>query len=352
MKSKRKYFPQINIIKAIASFSVTAVHFRNRVEKTIPEAIINNKIKLFFSSNYAFFIFAVPLFLIATGFLSTHKKNNIKNIINTIKIYGLYLFIAFTSFAVMILTNTREFNGWRDMISRALSFNLISGWYIELFIGLALIIPFLNIIVHNISKKQFQSFIIILLAIVAVPAFVNKNPDFSNIYLPNYWQSIYPIVYYFIGAYIRLYYKDIKISNRILIIIYFSSVFFITQLLYRYADPYTWAAEGYYASIINILLASSFFLLIFKNIHKSNSFFNFISKYTLSTYIMAYPVDKIIYPFFTKLFQPIKNLLIFSPLIVAFTFSISLISGVVLYKIFNYLWIHFIQKNITGMSTL
>lgn len=187
MEAKRKYYPQINIIKAIASFSVTAVHFRNRVERTIPETLINNKIKLFFSANYSFFIFAVPLFLIATGFLSTHKKNNIKNIMETIKIYLLYLFMAFISFAIMILTNTREFHGWKDMISRALSFNLISGWYIELFVGLALIIPFLNIIVNNISKKEFRSLIIILLGVVSIPAFINANPDLPNLYLPNYW---------------------------------------------------------------------------------------------------------------------------------------------------------------------
>ena len=338
MKTKKVYFSQINVIKAIASFSVTAVHFRNRVETTIPEAIVNNKIKMFFSINYALFIFAVPLFLIATGFLSTHKKHTKKNIIGTVRIYLLYLFMAFVSFGLMILTNTREFHGWRDMIYRALSFDLISGWYIEMFVGLALVIPFLNIIVNNISKKEFQSLIIVLIIVVGIPSFINRNPDLPSIYIPNFWQNIYPIIYYFIGAYIRIYINEINIRNKPLFVLYISSVIFIIQLLYRHADPYTWTAEGYYSSIINIVLASSFFMLILNNITKSYFIFDLISKYTLSTYIMAYPIDKILYPIFTEYFQPVKYLLIGSPIVVILSFFATVISGILLYKIFDYIW--------------
>lgn len=338
MNTERKYYPQINIIKAIASFAVTAVHFRNRVERTIPEAEIGNKIQLFFSTNYAIFIFAVPLFLLATGFLSIHKKNTVKNLLNTLKIYFLYLFIAFISFSFLILIRDWNFYGWKDMIHRAMSFNLISGWYIELFVGLALIIPFINILIKDLSKKEFSLLIITLSLIVALPAFVNKNPDFSVIHLPNYWQSIYPLLYYLIGAYIRLYYEEIKIKKEQLFLIYLGSVLFIIQLLYRHASPYTWSAEGYYASIINLLLASSFFILLLKNFNTSNSLIDFISKHTLTTYIMSYPMDKIIYPIFLNTISSTKLLLILSPIIVIVAFISALISGYLLNILFNYLW--------------
>lgn len=344
MESKKKNYPQINVIKAIASFSVTAVHFRNRIETGIPEAIVNNKIILFFSTNYALFIFAVPLFLLATGFLSIHKKNDIKNILNVIKIYSLYLFMAFISYGMMVTTGTREFIGWRKMITSALSFSLISGWYIELFVGLALLIPFLNLLINNISKKEFQLLIITLIFVVSLPAFINANPVFHSFSLPNYWESIYPIIYYFIGAYIRLYYREINIQNRTLLFLYSASTLYIIQLLYKYSSPYTKAFEGYYASIINIVLATSFFLLIFRKINKSNVILDIIAKYTLSTYIMAYPIDKILYPKFSNYLTPVKNMIISSPLIVIISFTVSLISGIILYKAFNYLWIYLIEK--------
>ena len=338
MKIQRKFYPQINVIKAIASFSVTAVHFRNRVETTIPEPVINNKLTLFFSTNYALFIFAVPLFLLATGFLSVNKRIDFKNVVNVIKIYLLYLFMAFSSHYLMVVTNTRDSLNWTQILARALNFSLISGWYIELYIALALLIPFLNVLIKNLSKKELEILIITLLISVSVPAFINSNPDFFNLYLPNYWEIIYPVVYYFIGAYIRLYHEKILIKNSTLLFIYISSVLYIIQLLYRHASPYTKAFEGYYPSIVNILLASSFFLLVFKNINKSNFIFDTVAKYTLSTYIMAYPIDKILYPRFTELLVSTRNLVIASPLIVIIAFLITVISGIILYEIFNYSW--------------
>lgn len=338
MKSKKQFHPQINVVKAVASISVTAVHFRNRIETGIPEVQITNKITLFFSANYALFIFAVPLFLLATGFLSIHKTNDFKHFFNIIKVYFLYIFLALISYGMMIFTNSWDFIGWKEMIVNAMSFSLISGWYIELYIGLALFIPFLNLLINKLTKKEFQSLILTLLVAVSIPAFINKSPDFPNVYLPNYWQSIYPIIYYFIGAYIRLYYEEIKISNRWLFFMYSTSVLFIVQLLYRNASPYTKSFEGYYASIINVVLATSFFLLLFRKVHNSHFVFNTISKYTLSTYIMAYPVDKFLYPRFIQLFSSNRTLLLASPIIVIISFITTLISGIILYKIFDFIW--------------
>lgn len=341
---KKKFFPQINIIKAIASFSVTAVHFRNRVETTIPESLINQKIKLFFSLNYSFFIFAVPLFLLATGFLSIHREINKKHFIGVIKIYFLYLFMAFMSYSLMIYTDTRNFTSILDIINRALKFNLISGWYIEMYVFLALIIPFLNILIKNLTKNEFKQLIIILLFAISIPAFINANPDFKILYLPNYWKPIYPIIYYFIGAYFRLYYEDFKMKNATYFMIYFSSVIYISQLLYRHASPYTKSFEGYYASIINVLLASSFFIFIFNTFDKSNFIIDNLSKYTLSTYIMAYPIDKIIYPYFVSIFKTTKYLLIASPLVVIIAYILTFFSGIILYELFNYIWSFFEKK--------
>src|SRR5699024_6122375 len=163
-------------------------------------------------------------------------------------------------------------------------------------ISLAFIIPFIYVLIKNLSKKELQLLIGVLLFSVSISAFINDNPDFSILYLPNYWKIIYPVVYYFIGAYICLYHEEISIKNHTLIFMYVTSIVYIIQLLYRYASPYTKIVEGYYPSIINVILASSFFLILFKNIKKSHYIFDIISKYTLSTYIMAYPIDKILYP--------------------------------------------------------
>lgn len=339
MKSKNQFFPQINVIKAIASFSVTALHFRNRIETGIPRSALNNKITLFFSIDYSLFIFAVPLFLLVTGFLSIHKTQSKKNFIDVLKIYFLFLFMSFTSYGLLVVTNSIDLLPWKDVLKGILSFDLMAGWYIELYIGLALLIPFLNLLISNISKKEFQLLIITLLFVVAIPSFINANPDFHGIYLPNFWKNIYPLIYYFIGAYIRLYHSDINIKNTSLLTLYSVSTLYLIQLLFRHAAPYTYSVEGYYSSIINVILATSFFLLLFRIVRNSNVLFNFISKYTLTTYIMAYPIDMILYPRFVNLMSSTKNLLIAAPIIITIAFILTILSGVILNKIFNYIWL-------------
>ena len=99
--------------------------------------------------------------------------------------------------------------------------NLISysgtrySWYIEMYIGLFILIPFFNIIINSLkSKREYQMILITLIVLIALPSILNifkfdsiewwKKPSISNNYvkiLPAWWTSIYPVLYYFLGAY-------------------------------------------------------------------------------------------------------------------------------------------------------
>lgn len=324
----------IDFIKATASFFVTAVHFRNRVEPLISEELYSSGIKIFFTLNYSMFIIAVPLFLLATGFLNVHAKLSRKYLRNILKIYLLYCFIALVSYPIMVAFGVRENIGLLRMIKSTLSFSLISGWYIEMFIGLAVIIPYLNKLIEHLNRSEFQILILILIVSIGLPSWVNSQPYLAKfIYLPNYWKSMYPIIYYFIGAYLRLYKDQIEIKkSNYVTLLSFLLVFLSVYFNQSYKSS---SSDGYYSSILEILLASSLFYTVLKTNIKESKFIRFVSNHTLSTYISAYPVDYILYPFVLSFLGGPTKSLFYAPLIVIIAFVISLFWGYFLNKIFN-----------------
>lgn len=84
-------------------------------------------------------------------------------------------------------------------LERLLSFRgVYYGWYVEMYVGLALLMPFVNLLLAQLkTTKQLLTLALILLSLTALPG-ATALPI-----LPGYWKSIYPLTYYVLGAIIR-----------------------------------------------------------------------------------------------------------------------------------------------------
>ena len=72
------------------------------------------------------------------------------------------------------------------------------GWYVEMYIGLFLLSPFLNIILDKLSTpRQYAALAGTMLFLTALPSITKHNV------IPDYWTSLYPITMYVLGAGIR-----------------------------------------------------------------------------------------------------------------------------------------------------
>lgn len=335
----QKKIYQLDYIKVFASFFVTAVHFRNRVQPLFQPEMVNNKVKLFFSLNYSLFVIAVPLFIITSGYLSKNLKYGKKLYTTLFQTYIKYFIIAQISYQVLVLIGIRDQYPISELIFRAMNFTLISGWYIELYISLMFIGPVLSTVVSKFSKKEIQNTIIFLLLSVSLPSFVNSIPYFNNyFYLPNFWPNIYPVVYFLIGLYIKKYENEIEIKKIYLQICVVAIVLFTTLLLYFSARPFTYTADGYYQSITQVFLSTSFFILLLRSKFLPKSkIVSKISKHTLSIYIFSLPVDRILYYKFEMILGSPVTMIYFSPLIVLIAYISVVIVGVVFDYIYFYL---------------
>lgn len=78
-------------------------------------------------------------------------------------------------------------------------FLLKDAEYLNMYLGIFLLSPFLNIIWNNLETYANRTFLVLILVLISSLCTVTKN------YTTSYWQSIFPIMYYFIGCHLGTY---------------------------------------------------------------------------------------------------------------------------------------------------
>lgn len=240
----------------------------------------------------------VPLFLILTGFLNLNKQINRKYYKGMIAVILSYLFISIVTIAVEETLGIAHLSpiGW---ILKITDFSAINyAWYIEMWLGLFLLTPFLNILWKNIETKKHKHVLILTLYLLC--AF----PDMFNRYgvhlVPGYWEVIYPCAFYFIGAYIREYSPNIRNIYVILFILgccLIDPVF--NALFVRNHSMIQLIGDG--NGIIGMPLSAAVFLLIYRIDFSTTWLRNIlqsISKVSLDMYLVSYIIDILVYSWF------------------------------------------------------
>ncbi|MGY3779135.1 acyltransferase [Isobaculum melis] len=329
----------ITSLKFIACFSVIAVHFRLNTEHLIPVEYFGFKTRLFMSSIYQVFLICVPLFLLITGFLMYQKTATKQYYLNLLKVVTLYIICALFTYVLQNKFMGVQYSP-QEIVKMILSFKLIGySWYVNMYIGLYLLIPFINKLINHLSKKEFRLLLLTFILVCALPMFVNSNPFLAQfIFLPAYWMATYPLMYYAIGAYIRKYSEEIQIKSVVIVPVYLVATLYGIGLNFIYAKPYVLEVDGSYPSLIVLVQSVAVFLLMKnrKNI-KTGRIVLMISKLTLPIYLMSFVVDKKVYPYVFELLGKEKMVLA-SPFIILTILSASLILAYICNSLNNFSW--------------
>lgn len=271
----------MDLIRIVAVFSVLSVHFflhngfySEKVEGLGPieglvqffttqdASALHGPIMFVMVTMRTLFSVCVPLFLILTGYLMSHKKlgnGYYKGIRKTLIIFVIASILcmmfkavnenmvakaAFFKFDLPSMFAAIHKGGAYSFKTYLLSIFDFTGanysWYIEMYIGLFLIAPFLNLAYHKLeSKKQKQILLGTFIFITAVPTLFNifnfdtaswwLNPTSNDTFqklIPAFWMSMYPITFYFTGCYIREY--GIKLKTRSMFWVFIVSLFLFT----------------------------------------------------------------------------------------------------------------------------
>lgn len=349
---------RLDIIRIFSLLCVVSIHFF--MNSGFYDYIISGKKMLIMCIIRSLFIIAVPMFITLTGYLMCNKtlsKNYYKGMIKTIIIYILcsITYFLFSKYYLKVKTDNNFL-----LITNILSFNGTPySWYIEMYIGLFLLIPFLNLIFNNLkTKKDAQKLIITLIFLIGLPSIMNlfkttqtlhtENTPFMKIF-PSWWSiNTYPIFYYFLGAYLRNY--EVKLNKRInilmliLILILDGSLNFYKSYNAKFLD----ASWNYYGSGIIMLTTFLVFNLLLKfKLKKENKTVNSIlkslSELCLGAYLVSCIFDNIYYTYLNNKILLTTDRFIYAPLIVIASFISSFILSYLINSIYK-ICTHIINK--------
>ena len=215
----------MDIIRIVAVFTVISVHFflhNGFYSQTVKGAEMYIMVLM-----RTFFSVCVPLFIILTGYLMSNKtlsKKYYSGIVKTLIVFVLATIVC------MVFKTVKYGDPFtiKDFILNTLNFKGANySWYIEMYIGLFLIIPFLNLAYNNLKdKKQKQILVLTMIGITILPTALNifnfenaswwldpKSSDTFSALIPDWWIGFYPITYYFTGCYLKEYGLKLKTST-------------------------------------------------------------------------------------------------------------------------------------------
>lgn len=347
---QKRYFG-LDLVRVFACLMIIMVHsFSNGYNAAPMNGIV---MFLFLMIRNVAFV-GVLLFIILTGYFKCKKnicKEYYKSIKKLIKIY-LIISIFTIFFRKYFMHDTMDMYGY---ILGIFNFTTIPyGWYFEMYIGLFVLIPFLNILYNNIeSKKQKQLLIISLIIICSIPQtfetlFISNRS--LNIF-PSWWGKLYPILLYYIGCYIREYRLNInKYINLLMIVIW---VFFESFVMYFYCegnslnDRVIIDYNFFPAVILSVLIFIYLYNIEIKG-YRLKSIFKCISNVTFGMYLISFIVDKFLYSIlifnFSNNIKYFLGVVFYTPAVFLISFVLSLIIDVII-NLFTKIMINFKHKH-------
>ena len=345
-----KRTPAADLIRILAFFFVVSVHFL--LNNGFYSQLMMGKRMLVMTIMRALFMNCVPLFLTLSGYLLCKKQLSGKYYSKLLKIILTYVLASFACMGYAMIAQ-RQLWPFKEIILKLLDFTGAPySWYIEMYIGLFLLIPFLNILYNNIPSQKWKLCLVItFIVLTSLPSVVNeynlhslswwKQPSsaiVANKIIPAWWVGFYPLTYYFIGCYLREYGLRIKRLLNLILLLGVTLLAGIYSWWRSYGSVFIWGAWSEYQSLFNMALTVLVFAF-FINLNyerspaKLNLFIQRLSELCLGAYLLSWIFDNKLYQILLERVPFVIYRLEYYIIIVPLVFVLSLLASFLLSKI-------------------
>ena len=305
----RQRNPALDIIRIFAFLCVVGIHFflnNNFYNIPVEGLAMAGMIVV-----RCFCMICVPLFLMLSGYLLKNKELSKKYYSRIFYILGIYLLSCVACGIYKIL--------WEDLAVREAIVGIFDyqtasyGWYVEMYFGLFLLIPFLNMMYKGAgTQRRRLALVLTFLVLTALPGLLNtwdllgisgatNDQLHFDPLIPDYWRMSYPITFYFMGAYLRDYPLRLKTGRTVLCIIGAALAFGLFCYGRSYGRTFIGAEWAEHRSIFCAVL--SFFVFAFLAQRQWTSIgprtakvLSKVSSLTLGAYLCSEIFDLILYP--------------------------------------------------------
>lgn len=184
-----------DLMKIISMFLIVLCHVINH-GNVLPN-IDNPTLKLIVQLIFLFTLVHVNSFVLVTGYYqstSTFKMSKVWSLINSSMFYKIVIMFIF---GVILKDNLEALFIFKELSP----FNLNEYWFIQVYIYLYVLSPFINILIKSMTQKQHKSLLLVLTFMCSILPYITGNEAFVNT-----GYSLYHFIYiYLIGAYLRKY---------------------------------------------------------------------------------------------------------------------------------------------------
>ncbi len=273
MENKQTRSSNIELLRIFAMLLVVMSHWG----WAFLDVTFTNSFNYYFYRLFrAFGQLGVILFILISSYFLSKSKFKISSMLKLILQTILSILFLFLTFYILgkfgVVCQGGGYYNFSEFITNLLIFNS-EYWFINIYLVIYLIFPFLNLIINNCSKKQFIWLILILFICFSLLPTLTKNQITENSIVNNFgWY----ILIYFLGAYLRRFPDDFKINKLLFFGLIGCIVIFINDI-------------DFYQTRSNpcmILMAIIIFLLFSKLKMKNFRFINVVASSTFGVYLL------------------------------------------------------------------
>ncbi|WP_300351639.1 acyltransferase [Clostridium sp.] len=278
-------------------------------------------------------IVGVNCYVIISGFFnikSSFRLHKILKIYVEVIFYSVSIFLIFFLFKISTLT-------LKDFLQAIFPIIMQTWWFVSIFLVLYILSFYINKLLIVLSLREYTILNIVMFLVFVMWPSIPKAVPIDN---ESGYSLYYFIFLYIIGAYIRLFFYDLKIKKTLTL-----SIYIVTGILLALFNIFTSyildRAYGKYSYNFGLVFIMSVALfLFFKEIEIKNTYINKISSLTFGVYLIHDNplVRNVIYKCFNyKNYFNKNNFLIYTIAIVLFIFICSILIELLRKKFFEFL---------------
>ena len=230
----------------------------------------------------------IGLFLLITGYLKSAKPINKKYFTGLIPIVTAYVIVTVVLYFAFAFIDGNPISV-KLLIKNILHFSYY-GWYVEMYIGLILVSPIINLAIEKIEKPRY------LLAMAVVMVFLSALHTLTPYpILTNYWATLYPFTFYIIGAVIK------KLQPKVSPLLGFAAVaaamlFSLVNMMHMngsYERSMEKSYGGFWTTLIAVILFVSLYRVQLGK--KTAKIFAFVAGGVFEAYLISVLFDSHLY---------------------------------------------------------
>ena len=294
----KKHDINLDFVRAVAALFIVFSHFFDNTglyefDTAFPIKLASVGLRMIVGT-------CVAMFIMLTGYLCSEKKLSARYYLGFVRIYITYLVCsAFAYLARIFLLH--ESLGLHQMISELISFESIEyAWYLLMYLGLFLMIPFLNLAFNGLeTDKQRLVLIGTFLYLSILPSLLHRPVHLMTVW----WKNLSPIAYYYTGAYLHRARPRVSAKKAAgLLLVLVAAFVGIDVLLLGPSGEWTIDVtrhdhyQGYACAVLCFVILQNAGADRFPE--KVQAIIKYFASLSLSIYLLSWITDSLVYPRF------------------------------------------------------